>query len=211
MESLAAIFFTSFAIGFSGALMPGPVLTMTVSQTIRRGFWAGPRIVLGHGVLELALLLALVLGLGPILQRPLVGGLIGVVGAGLLGVMAVGMLWSLPRLSLELEGGKAGGLGPFWAGVLTSISNPYWVLWWATIGPMVIQQRLSLAGVVAFFVGHILSDLVWFSFVSGLVAGGRRFLNRTLYQGLVGVCAVVLVGFGIYFLTHGIGLLRHGQ
>ncbi|MBU1740286.1 MAG: LysE family translocator, partial [Proteobacteria bacterium] len=141
MESLAAIFFTSFAIGFSGALMPGPVLTMTVSQTVRRGFWAGPRIVLGHGVLELALLLALVLGLGPILERPLVGGLIGVVGAALLGVMAVGMLWSLPRLSLQLEGRPAGGLGPFWAGVLTSLSNPYWVLWWATVGPMVIRQR----------------------------------------------------------------------
>lgn len=211
MDSLAAIFFTSFAIGFSGALMPGPVLTMTVSQTIRRGFWAGPRIVLGHGVLELALLLALVLGLGPILQRPLIGGLIGVVGAALLGIMAVGMLWSLPRLSLELESGPAGGLGPFWAGVLTSISNPYWVLWWATIGPMVIQQRLSVVGVATFFGGHILSDLVWFSFVSGLVAGGRRFLNRALYQGLVGVCAVVLFGFGIYFLAHGIGLLGRAQ
>ncbi|MBU0516019.1 MAG: LysE family translocator, partial [Proteobacteria bacterium] len=113
--------------------------------------------------------------------------------------------------SLELEAGSAGGLGPFWAGVLTSISNPYWVLWWATVGPMVIRQRLSLAGVAAFFVGHVLSDLVWFSFVSGLVAGGRRFLNRPLYQGLVGVCAVVLIGFGIYFLIHGIGLLSHGR
>jgi threonine/homoserine/homoserine lactone efflux protein len=210
LESLVAIFLTSFAIGFSGVVTPGPVTTMTVVLTARRGFWAGPRMVLGHGVLELALLTALVLGLGPILARPLVGGLIGVIGAGLLGAMAAAMIWSLPRLSLQLAGGAGespGGLGPFWAGVLTSISNPYWVLWWATVGPMVIQQRLSLAGVAAFFVGHILSDLVWLSFISGLVAGGRRFISSRVYRIVVGTCALVLVGFGVYFLIHGIGLL----
>ncbi len=207
MDTLAAIFLTSFAIGFSGAVMPGPVLTVTVAQTVKRGFWAGPRIVLGHGVLELALLTGLVLGLGPLLARPLVGGLIGVIGAGMLGVMAAGMLWTLPRLSLELAGGPSGGLGPFWAGVLTSISNPYWVLWWVAIGPMVMQQQLNLAGVAAFFVGHILSDLTWYAFVSGLVAGGRRFLNHRVYRVLVGSCALVLIGFGIYFLIHGIDLL----
>jgi threonine/homoserine/homoserine lactone efflux protein len=210
LESLVAIFFTSFAIGFSGVVTPGPVTTMTVVLTARRGFWAGPKMVLGHGVLEAALLTALVLGLAPILQRPLVGGLIGVIGAGLLGAMAAGMLWALPRMSLQLAGGPQdapGGLSPFWAGILTSISNPYWVLWWATVGPMVIQQRLSLAGVVAFFAGHILSDLVWLSFISGLVAGGRRFISQRVYRVLVGVCALVLVGFGIYFLIHGIELL----
>jgi len=51
---LAGVPITSFVVALSGALMPGPLLTVTVGEATRRGFWAGPLIILGHGILEMA-------------------------------------------------------------------------------------------------------------------------------------------------------------
>ncbi|HRT27943.1 MAG TPA: LysE family transporter, partial [Syntrophales bacterium] len=70
MESLAGIALSSFMIALSGAVMPGPVLTVTISESLRRGFLAGPLIILGHGLLEIALLAVFVLGFADVIGHP---------------------------------------------------------------------------------------------------------------------------------------------
>jgi len=50
--SLPIIFATSFAVGFSGAITPGPLLVYSIREAIKRGFAAGPLVVLGHALLE---------------------------------------------------------------------------------------------------------------------------------------------------------------
>ena len=80
MFPLLGIFVTSFIVGLSGALMPGPVLTVTISQSAARGLIVGPLIVLGHGILELSLVVAIVYGLGQILTHGSVIGAIGISG-----------------------------------------------------------------------------------------------------------------------------------
>jgi len=131
---LITIFATSFAIALSGALMPGPLLTITLSESSRRGFLAGPLIVLGHGILELVLVLLLLLGLAPMLKNDQVIGSVGLVGAVVLIWMAVGMIRSLPSLSLEGMSKDNKSTNPVWAGILMSLANPYWIIWWASIG-----------------------------------------------------------------------------
>ena len=74
------IFASSFVITLSGALMPGPFLTATISESSRRGFIAGPLMVAGHAVLELLLVFALLLGLALFLQKPVVFAAIAVTG-----------------------------------------------------------------------------------------------------------------------------------
>ena len=81
MWVLITIFATSFVLALSGALMPGPLLTITLSESAKRGFRAGPLVVLGHGILELALVLLLFLGLAPVLKNDHVIGGLGVTGA----------------------------------------------------------------------------------------------------------------------------------
>ncbi len=54
----------SFVIGLSGAMAPGPLLTITIAESIKRGPWVGPLIVLGHGVLELTMVIAIISGHG---------------------------------------------------------------------------------------------------------------------------------------------------
>ncbi len=194
---------TAFVIGLSGAVMPGPVLAVTITHAARQGFKAGPLITLGHGLLEAALLLALVAGLGPVLTRPTVSGAIAGVGAVILLWMGAGMLRSLPGLHLDLEASTATSAGPVRDGVLLSLANPYWSLWWATVGlsltAMAMQSGLGWWGLVLFWVGHVGSDLLWYSLVSVVVAKGRRFLTDTVHRVVVGVCAVFLLGFAAYF------------
>ncbi len=209
MQSLPTIFFGSFVIGFSGAMMPGPMLTVTVREAARRGFWAGPLVVLGHGLLELALVVSLVLGLGTLLSRPLFTGVVGLLGGGILLWMAWGMIRSCRSLSLALEGAGTASAGPVLGGVLTSLSNPYWTLWWATVGLSYVALTAGTGwrGPTVFFAGHILSDLVWFSVVSGVLHFGRRLLTDRVYRILIGSCALFLVYFGATFVGRGVTTL----
>ena len=211
MDSLAGIFIGSFIIGLSGALMPGPMFVAVVGQSPRRGAWTGPIAVLGHGVLESVLVAAVILGLAEFLKNAAVMSVIAVAGGAMLLWMGVGMLRSAGKLSLFPESAGAGSASlvlvhPFWAGILTSLSNPYWILWWATIGLgyMVISRELGIPGLVAFMVGHVMADLVWYTVVSTLVARGKRWLSDGLYRGMIRVCAVTLVFFAVYFGWHGL-------
>jgi threonine/homoserine/homoserine lactone efflux protein len=205
MWILLTICGTSFVIALSGALMPGPLFTITLSESARRGFLAGPLIVLGHGMLELALVLLLLLGLGPVLKDDRILGSIALLGAVVLIWMALGMIRSLPALSLNTAGAGSEGTHPVWAGILMSLANPYWILWWATIGLgyTMYSWQQGPAGVIAFFLGHIAADLGWYAAVSFTVSRGRQFMSDRLYRGVVAGCAVALLGFGFYFGVFG--------
>lgn len=209
-------------------MMPGPLLTVTISETIRRGFWAGPMLVLGHGLLELVLVVALVLGIAAILVHPTVSTVIFLLGGGILCLMGLGMARDARRGTLDLnlavqnqgqavnsaspEQSAPGhwfygqGLHPVGAGILVSLANPYWLLWWATVGLgyVTISMGRGLPGVASFFAGHILADLIWYSLISGAVVGGRRFMSQAAYRLLIGVCGAFLLGLGGFFIYSGL-------
>jgi len=204
--SLIAIFSSSFVIALSGALMPGPLLTVTVSESTQRGAVAGPLMILGHAILELTLVLALLSGLAPFLKRDEVFVVIALVGGCILFWMAVSMFRSLPTLSLDLSGEEQKPKNLILAGILMSIANPYWTIWWATIGLGYILHsvKFGIAGVIAFFIGHIFADLAWYAFISFSVAKGRSYFNDNVYRRLIGGCAIFLIIFGGYFFYSGI-------
>ena len=205
MTALLSIFASSFVIALSGAMMPGTLITATLSESSRRGFIAGPLMIAGHAILEIILIACLLAGLGPLLEQESVFAVIAITGAVVILWMASGMIRSIPGLSLalEAEGGRAGN--PVVTGILMSLSNPYWIIWWATIGLGYILYSWSfgIAGLVFFFTGHILADLAWYSLVSATVAKGRRFMTDRAYRMLIAVCALFLVLFAIYFAWSG--------
>ena len=212
--SLFFLFGSAFVIGLTGALAPGPVLTATIAETLRRGFRAGPLIVLGHALLELALLAALIAGLAAWLQKPVVLGRLGFVGGLLLAVLGVRMMatakWTARDALHARPDPRAALRGPILTGILTSVANPYWLLWWATIGLGYagLALKRGAAGLTAFYSGHILADLFWYSLVALAVASGRRICPPRVYTALLLLCGLALVALGGYFIGTGYGRLR---
>ena len=204
--SLVEAFATSFVVAFSGAIMPGPLLTATISESAQRGAVAGPILVIGHSLLELAMLVAILAGVKKFLGMDGVFVGISLSGATVLLAMAVGMFRSLPSLSLDFEPKERVGGRLVVRGAAMSIANPYWTIWWATIGVFYVALNLerSVFAVAAFYLGHISGDLVWYSAVSIGVAKGRRLLTDRLYRWVVGVCAGVLAIFAFIFVHAGI-------
>lgn len=209
MLVLLTIFITAFLVGLSGAMMPGPVLTVTVSETYKRGFWAGPLVVLGHAILELALLIGLMLGLNKVLQADAVMGVIGLGG----GLFLVWMGWDIARsalkkeVSLDTASSKSNiSLGPVLAGITVSLSNPYWTIWWITVGAGFVAQalRYKLVGLGFFYTGHILADLLWYSLISFAVVTGKKFMSDKLYRAILLFCGLFLVFFAGIFIYVGI-------
>jgi threonine/homoserine/homoserine lactone efflux protein len=206
MATLMTIFVSSFLIALSGALMPGPLLTVTISESPRRGFATGPLLIAGHGLLELTLVAAIFLGLAPLLRQPGVFTAIALSGGAILVWLAIGMFRTLPTLSLTSEqAGAIPGGSLIAKGILMSLANPYWIIWWVTIGlGYILQSRqFGLWGVVFFFAGHISADFLWYSAVSTAVAKGGRLLTDRLYRGLTGLCAGFLILFAAYFFYSG--------
>ena len=205
------IFTTAFVVALSGAMMPGPLLAITISESARRGFWAGPQLMLGHAILELALIAALAAGLSKFIDNELVMAIISLLGGAILlamGSLAVRKVWQkvkLPTASLERGSGKTLVL----SGILVSLSNPYWLIWWITLGMAYLLWSLNLgiAGVVTFFTGHILADLAWYALVAFIIASGRKIMNDTVYRMILLVCGLALLALGGYFITSGIKFL----
>lgn len=204
--ALLTIFGSSFVIALSGALMPGPVLTVTVSESARRGAVAGPLMIFGHAILELCLVLALLAGLAPLFSRNDVFVTVSLLGGIILFWMAVTMFRDLPGLRLNFADDREKPRSLVLAGILLSLANPYWLIWWATIGIGYIMYSLKfgVAGIIAFFLGHILADLAWYSLISFGIAKGRNFFTDAFYRKLIGGCATFLVVFSLYFFYSGL-------
>lgn len=161
----------------------------------------------GHSLLELMLVVAIFLGLAPLLQQPGVFTVIALAGSAILIWMAFGMFRALPALRLVPgEGEVSRSQSLVMAGVLMSLANPYWSVWWVTIGLGYILQSIQfgLLGVGFFFIGHILADFLWYSAISAAVAKGGRLLTDRLYRVLTGFCAGFLVLFAVYFFYAGL-------
>jgi len=203
------MFLSSLLIAYSGALMPGPMLTVVVTETPRQGARAGPLVVLGHAILELTLLVALVIGLGPLLEHHTLKAVLQIVGGSMLVWTAVSMIVALARrqVSIDWEGQSDGGRArAVVMGILSSLANPYWLLWWATIGLGLLTKAyaLGVAGLVAFYLGHITGDLTWYSLISGTIAAGKRFITARVYATMLSVAAAFLLVLAAWFLTSGL-------
>lgn len=205
-----AIFLSSFTVALSGALMPGPLLTTTITESLRRGFITAPLLMAGHGILELALIYAILVGLSPLLKNQWFFISVSLAGGAILLGMAWSLWRSLPTLKLaEASGEKGEGRNLVIKGITISVSNPYFSIWWATIGLGYIMQSLRFgpAGIACFFAGHILADCLWYGAVALALARGRRFLSPRMYQMLMSAGASLLAFFACYFFYSGVNRL----
>ncbi|MCD6133061.1 MAG: LysE family transporter [Deltaproteobacteria bacterium] len=199
--NLLTLTITSFVVAFSGALMPGPLLAITVDHSLKKGAIAGPLIIVGHGILEITLITAIVLGMGDFLQKRIVFTISSLCGGAILLWMGQDMIRKAKNTTTTPKKGIFTDSSII-AGILGSLSNPYWTIWWVTIGLtyLILAMPYGILGISLFFTGHILADLSWYSIVSLGVSKGKRYIGLKTYQILTSFCGIFLVFFGGYLL-----------
>ncbi len=91
---------------------------------------------------------------------------------------------------------------PVVAGVLLSVGNPFFLIWWATVGAALVLRsaRFGVGGLLAFVSVHWLCDFVWCYFLSALSFKGGRFFGHGFQKVVFVVCGVFLVSFGGKYL-----------
>ena len=205
------IFVFSFLIALTGALSPGPVLTFTIYKSLdeKRGYLAGFFIILGHATLEFALICLLLLGASLFFQNILVLTIIGIVGGIFLVIFGILVIrdtiknppeFNFQSISeADIKGYKGNS---FLGGIIVSLSNPYWTLWWAIIGlSFMINFNISFEnpmGILLFFLGHELGDLAVYVPISIFVYLGGKSLNQKVFKYILIGCGIFMIGFGIF-------------
>src|SRR4030042_2151611 len=212
MDGIYQIFIGSMIVAFSGALVPGPMLALVISSVAKKGFWTSFFIVVGHSLLELAVVICFFIGILKFLDNPLIAKIIGALGGIFLLYIGVDIIVSIFKkkftidfksaLKQETITGKS-IIALVFKGILISLMNPYWFIWWISIGAVFLFKsvKFSFAGVTSFYIGHISADFIWYLFIGFLVNTGRRFFNQKIYNGILIACSIFLFYLGIRFIV----------
>ncbi len=198
------ILLSVIVISFSGVMMPGPMFAVTLAKSYKSPL-AGVQISLGHAVIEVPLILLIYFGFAQFFQNSVVQLVLSILGGGMIIWLGISMFRARAEV---VRGGKDLPYSAFTAGILTSGLNPFFLLWWATIGGLLIMRFLGfgIVGLAVFTVVHWLCDLVWLSLVSVIIYRTHSFWGRKFQEGLFITCSLLLIGFGGWFVVSGVGL-----
>ena len=194
---------TVVVTSLSGVMMPGPMFAVTLAKSMKSQ-WAGVYVSLGHAVVEVPIILLVYFGLAQFFQNEMVQLVLSVLGGGMIAWMGVALFRA--RLALAREG-KDTTYNAFVAGILMSGLNPFFLVWWVTVGTLLLMNFLDAVGnwgLPFFIVVHWLCDLIWLSLVSFTVYRTHSFWGEKVQEWTFIVLSVALLFFGGQFIVKGI-------
>jgi threonine/homoserine/homoserine lactone efflux protein len=189
-----------FLIGLTGALAPGPTLVATINASLAGKWTAGLKVSLGHIVIETGIFFLIILGLASV-ATPYTTA-IAVIGG--IALIVFGAMTIAGSRTASLSAAPAQALtNPYMAGFLTSAANPYFWIWWLSVGSALLISSLEGGFLLAlvFMIGHWGADTAWYTFVSAGVAKGKTILSDTTYHRIMAACGIFLIIFGLYYLS----------
>ncbi len=180
-------------ISLSGVMAPGPITAVTVGKG-NESPHAGAWVAIGHGLIEFPLMILIFYGFGYFLNSLYVKTTIALVGGLFLVLMAVGMFRSIKRT--EVSSSQYAG-SPVGAGILLTVGNPYFLVWWATVGATLILRsvRFGITGFLLLALFHWSCDFLWCYFLSALSFKGGQFFGKRFQKVVFALCGVVLLFF----------------
>jgi len=201
--SLLPFLLEAVLISLSGVMAPGPITTVVVGKGSESPH-AGALVAVGHGIVEFPLMLAVLYGAGRLFGIPAVKAGIAIAGGAFMLYMGVDMFRALARFTGAPP--LAAHRSPLAAGLLLSLGNPYFLVWWGTVGAALVLRAVAfgLLGFLAFAVVHWLCDFCWYYFLSAVTYRGGKFLGKRFQQVLLAACGAFLLFFGARFIFDGI-------
>lgn len=182
------VLIASFLVGLTGAVSPGPMSASILGMSHKKPLLSTAGLVAGHGIVEAAIIVGIILGLSSLPYQTEIA-LLGCVTIVILGVMQ----FMAEPAKQEARAESAGA--PFVTGIVLTLSNPYWWIWWLTFGAGFLALQPAYA---AFFVGHISADLVWFGILAFAASRGAKILGER-YRWVVKGSGLAMAAFGILF------------
>ncbi|QLC49515.1 LysE family transporter [Methanolobus zinderi] len=189
-----------FAVGMTGALVPGPMLFATIDTSLKKGWRAGPELVLGHAALELVICILILYGITAVSDNTILA--ISIIGGATLIIFGLLTIRGAKKASDPINEHTGTSTSPILAGIVTSASNPYFWIWWLAAGSALVLRGLEISMFAAamFVIGHWTADLGYFTFVSASFSRGKKLMSPKLYERVLMSCGLFLVLFGSWFI-----------
>ncbi len=190
--------FQTVIISLTGVMAPGPITAATIGTGARSPL-AGLAVAVGHGIVEFPLMVLIYYGLGDILEHGTIRAGVFVLGGLFLLFLGTDLLRSI-RGEAAAESAHTGS--PLAAGIVLSLGNAYFLVWWATVGASLIARAVTfgLVGVLLFALAHWSCDAIWLTALSVASHRGSRVFGNRFRTGISAMCGIFLVVFGIMFL-----------
>ena len=188
-------------ISASGVMSPGPLFAANITHGLKHGSKAGIKIAIGHSLVELPLVILLGIGILSLEMFPEFREIISVLGAITLFVFALMQIKSVLKKNKKIETKLK--QGPIITGILLSALNPFFIIWWLTIGLKLISDAMAIwafAGILIVFVLHIWMDFVWLGATAFLISKSKKIISNTNYRVIILALSIILIYFGITFL-----------
>lgn len=203
MQEFFGFFAAVIVISASGVMAPGPLFAATIASGIKEGKLAGLKVAVGHTVVEFPLVILLGIGVLSLEILPQFRLIIGVLGALSIFAFAGLQLYSILKKQITVQ--KESRYSPYLTGILLTGLNPFFLVWWFTIGFKLIADAFlmwSFFGILIMFGLHIWMDYAWLFFVSTLSSKGTKFLTNKEYKFCMIAINAALIYFGISFITN---------
>ena len=200
MEQLLEFSVLVIVISASGVMAPGPLFAANIAHGLRDGAKSGIKMAIGHTIVELPLVILLGIGVFSLELFPEFRTVISILGAITLFVFAAIQIKTIFRNKESTTNLKQ---RPLVSGILLSALNPFFIIWWLTIGFKLISDAMliwAFSGILVLFVLHIWMDFAWLGAISYLASKSAKILSNKNYKIIMICLSVMLVYFGITFL-----------
>jgi threonine/homoserine/homoserine lactone efflux protein len=188
-------------ISASGVMSPGPLFAANITYGLREGVKSGIKIAIGHSIVELPLVILLGIGVFSLEIFPEFRTIISIFGAITLFVFAGIQIKTILKKNKDIS--VKPKQGPIVTGILLSALNPFFIVWWLTIGFKLISDAMliwAFAGILIVFVFHIWMDFAWLGITAFLASKSRKIISNRNYKIMILVLSLTLIYFGIIFL-----------
>jgi threonine/homoserine/homoserine lactone efflux protein len=198
MEEFFAFFAAVIIVSASGVMAPGPLFASTIASGAKQRL-AGLKIAIGHTIIELPLVLGIGLGILSLEEFPQFRDIIAVLGAASIFGFAILQI----RSTMHDTRIKNARYGPYLTGILLTGLNPFFLVWWFSIGIKLISDAMafwSVWGILIMFAIHIWMDFAWLGFASMISSKGTKILSAKSYKiFMIGINGAMIY-FGVSFL-----------
>jgi threonine/homoserine/homoserine lactone efflux protein len=200
-ETVGAAIVFGFAAGFS----PGPLLALTISQSVRHGVREGVKVAFAPFFTDGTIIAASLAALAWLEHlRPMLGA---ITIAGSLFVCWLG--YDSIRTSTLRVDGKSEGAGSLSKGIVANFLSPHPYIFWMAVGsPFVLRVWTASHVAAVLFPACFLSSLAAAKVLVAVAAGrSRRFLSDRAYSAIMKTLGVALFAFAILLAREGAALL----